>query len=435
MPRTPTTHHNQTLFPAGSLAKAIASAALGILVEDGATAWDMLAKDAVPSYQPEDAVLQSDTTLTDLLNHRSGMSSYGHLVGGCEANVLLRHEDVMRVVNSQVLLPERRGAFYYNSTAYDLFGEAIKHLSGGTSVADVCRTRIFEPLGLPRTFMNPPSSVVTDNVATCYNALDGGTPVRTPSPRIGEEGIGAASGGLWSCSTDLVRLYGAFLRSYKHQVATGQTTTPGSPLKHVAHMMSAQVAMSETEQHTLSYGMGWACVQLPNTLGHIGLNGRLMPQEMSIVGKGVPGQLVFYHQGTLPGTLATVLLLPDSDSIIVVLSTSLALTDVPDWASQMVLQEILDVSAAERIDFLQYAQAAVAINLEWHPCMVQSLADSMPDPKKQPKSLVAYTGTYVDESGVFRNVVRLQDGELSWSFQGLQSEKFALTHYDGDTFT
>lgn len=186
---------------------------------------------------------------------------------------LLRREDVMRVVNKQVLLPERRVAFSYNSTAYDLVGEAIEHLSGGTSVADVCRTRIFEPLGLPRTFMNPPPSVVTDNVAICYNALDDGTPVRIPSPRIGEEGIGAASGGLWSCSTDLVKFYGAFLRSYRHQVATGQTTTPGSPLKHVAHMMSAQVSMPETAQHTLSYGMGWACVQLPNTLGTLASTG------------------------------------------------------------------------------------------------------------------------------------------------------------------
>ena len=78
-------------------------------------------------------------------------------------------------------------------------------------------------------------------------------------------------------------------------------------------------------------------------MGDIGCNTGLMPNGMPVVGKGAPSQLVLYHQGSLPGALAAVLLHPDTESAIVVLTNTLGLNDTPDWVAQLVLEEMLEV--------------------------------------------------------------------------------------------
>jgi hypothetical protein len=113
----------------------------------------------------------------------------------------------------------------------------------------------------------------------------------------------------------------------------------------------------------------------------------------------------------------------------------LSLTDVPDWVSQIVLEEILGVPSQERVDFLAYAQKSIAVNLEWHSAIVHGLAQGRPELPSSPKPLELYVGTFVDPSGVFKVVVSLDKGTLCWAFQGLDSEKYELTHYCDDTFT
>jgi hypothetical protein len=65
-------------------------------------------------------------------------------------------------------------------------------------------------------------------------------------------------------------------------------------------------------------------------MGAVGCNPSLMPDEMPIVGKGVPSRLVIYHQGSLPGALSAVVLMPETRAAIVVMSNSLALNESPD---------------------------------------------------------------------------------------------------------
>jgi CubicO group peptidase (beta-lactamase class C family) len=422
-----------SIFPVCSLAKGVSAAAMGILVDEGMASWQMLVKDATPSFHPNNSHLHNNTSLADLYSHRSGMSSCGNLVGGCEGNVLIGKDDCMRVVNHQTLVPEQLGSFMYNSTAYDACDEAFRSLSGA-SLDDFLQRKVFDELGLRRTFMKPPPTDM-DNVTKSYNALDDGTPWCIPGPKLGEDGIACGSGGLWSCAADLIKLYAYFVQSFNHECQTNQTSTPRSPLKQVSKLMSAHVPMLETGLGEVSYGLGWARVQLPNTLGHIGLNGRLMPHGMPVIGKGVHDELIFYHQGTLPGALAVVILIPRTETVVLVMSNCLSLTDVPDWVSQMVLEEILGVPSKERIDFIAYAKTSIAINLGWHDRIVQGLVQGQPQAIRPHKLLESYVGTYVDESRVFSVVVTLKEGVLFWAFQGLDSERYKLTHYDGDTFT
>ncbi|KAJ4137950.1 hypothetical protein NW765_016860 [Fusarium oxysporum] len=377
----------ETIFPVCSLAKGLSAAAMGILVDEGIASWEMHVKDATPSFHPNNSDLHNNTTLADLYSHRSGMSSCGNLVGGCEGNILIGKDDCMRVVNHQILVPEKLGSFAYNSTAYDACDEAFKSLSGA-SLEDFLQQKVFNELDLQRTFMKPPPTD-KDNVTKSYNTLDDGTPWCIPGPKLGEDGIGCGSGGLRSCAADLTKLYTCFVQSFNHECQTGQSSTPGSPLK----------------------------------------------QGMPVIGKGVADELILYHQGTLPGALAVVILIPRTESVVLVMSNSLSLTDVPDWVSQMVLEEIIDVPIKDRTDFIAYAKTSIAINLGWYDRIAQGLAQGQSHATKPHKPLEAYVGEYVDESRVFSVMVTVKKGVLFWAFQGLDSERYKLTHYDGDTFT
>nr|ODN96907.1 hypothetical protein L204_03619 [Cryptococcus depauperatus CBS 7855] len=64
----------ETVLPVCSMTKAVTSAAIGILVEEKKARWDMLVKDALPSFDINDEILQHHMTLSDLLCHRSGMA-------------------------------------------------------------------------------------------------------------------------------------------------------------------------------------------------------------------------------------------------------------------------------------------------------------------------------------------------------------------------
>ena len=196
--------------------------------------------------------------------------------------------------------------------------------------------------------------------------------------------------------------------------------------------MSAKMPMSQPTRSETSYAFGWARVQLPGRMGDIGCNPALMPNGMPIVGKGAPPQLVIYHQGSLPGALAAVLLLPDTESAIVVLTNTLSLNDTPDWVAQLVLEEMLKVP--DKNDYVAAARTSVAEYAKWYSNTREELLRNRKT-GTSPKKLEEYTGTYWDAIHVVKIEVSLEDGNLYWALQGLPSEKFSLEHYEHNTFT
>ncbi|CDM30445.1 hypothetical protein DTO013E5_2597 [Penicillium roqueforti] len=422
----------ETIFPICSLTKALTASAMAILVDEGKLTWDTLVKDVLPSFDSSDETLQNHLTITDILSHRSGMAWAGNVVLGTENNVLIPGKDGLKYINSQPrVLPFRTG-MSYNNLQYNLAGYVIEEVSG-ISWFEFVQSRILDPLGLDRTYLKSPPPG-TQNVTQCYNALDDGSTTPIPYPKGGQDWFGGPSGGAWSCIRDLLELYKTFTASFEDQFITGKGATKDSPFKQVSHLTSAKIPMHQPSRNELSYALGWVRAQLPNRLGHIGINPGLMSNGMPTVGKGVPSQLILFHQGSLPGALAIVILLPDTDSVIVVLSNSLALNDVPDWVGQLILEELLEVPESERNDYIEAAHISVAESLKWYPALVGELGSARKN-GTSPRALEEYVGTYWDNINVFKIVVNLVDNKLYWRLQGLESEKFQLEHYEDDTFT
>lgn len=128
--------------------------------------------------------------------------------------------------------------------------------------------------------------------------------------------------------------------------------------------MSANIQIDQPSRLEASNALGLGKVQLSGNMGQDGLSPDLIPDGMPVIGKGVPSQLVIFHQGSLPGALSIVILLPDTESAIVISTDALALNDVPDWVGQLVLEEFLGIPHSERNDFIKAAEISAAENLK-----------------------------------------------------------------------
>ncbi|GES65200.1 D-aminoacylase [Aspergillus terreus] len=308
-------------------------------------------------------------TITVLLCHRTGIAWGDNLFVGTGNNILVSGDDAMYLNSQRRLLPFR-GQFSYSNVAFELAGKVIESLSDES---------YFD-------FIQKHDQ--TARLITCIKA--------------GDDWFSGPSAGMRSCVRDLLKLYSAFLLGFNDQLNSGTTSTEGIPLKQGPQLLTAKIPLDQPSRNKTSYGLGWVRVQTPGRMSQIGLNQDPVPQ-MLLVGKGVPSQLLIFHQGSLPGVLAANILLPETETAIVVTSNSLALNDVPDWVVQLILKEVIDVPKDQRNDYIHLAEVSRAKSLEWYP---------------RPSI-----------------VISLEGGKLYWLLQGLETERFSLQHYEHDTFT
>src|SRR5690349_18780196 len=71
----PTRADEHTRFAIGSTTKAMTSASLGMLVDEGKLHWDDRVIDILPDFRLYDPYVTRELTVRDLLTHRSGLGS------------------------------------------------------------------------------------------------------------------------------------------------------------------------------------------------------------------------------------------------------------------------------------------------------------------------------------------------------------------------
>ncbi|KAI8685217.1 hypothetical protein NCS57_00190400 [Fusarium keratoplasticum] len=429
-------HHNveekspvdeETIFPGCSLTKMFVAMALGRAVDEGKLAWDTRVKDLLPDFDIDNRVLRESMTVTDILAHRTGMSIADFYLGS-ENNIVISHDDSLKFINDQVPIKPFRQEFRYNNLGYELAGLILDQVSG--SWVDAVHNAFFDPFGMKRTYIGRPPSHV-ENVSRAYNTLENATSVEIPTVKSGRGTFGGSSGGIFTCVADLLKAYAAVMDAVTDQFSTAVASTPSSQIKLAQDLFSAKIPMAQLTYQEASYGFGLARVQLPGPMGHIGMNPGLIDGQMPTVAKGVGSTLAFYHQGSLPGALSAIAMVPEHRTAVVVMTNSLSLNDCPDWVLQLLLEEILD--APNRNDYVKLSKESAEKSLQWFKDTSAAL-DKERINNTSPKPLEAYVGTYWNKKHYLRIDVTLDDGELSWALQGLESEKFKLDHYENDTF-
>ena len=94
--------NSDTQYGVGSLTKAMISAGIGKLVEDGRFEWKTPVRQLLPSFSHQDSQFAEEVTIADLLAHRSGLSHGAaiNLVFQGDGEMLLPKDSLLEIVHN-----------------------------------------------------------------------------------------------------------------------------------------------------------------------------------------------------------------------------------------------------------------------------------------------------------------------------------------------
>jgi len=137
----PATEH--TRFAIGSTTKAMTTAALAMLIDEGKLHWDDRVIDYLPELRLYDAYATHELTVRDLLTHRSGLPNTDLLWAVPENNYSI--PEMMRRLRYVPPQSSFRSHWEYQNVVYSIAGLLVERISGMPWETFI-RTRIFAPL-------------------------------------------------------------------------------------------------------------------------------------------------------------------------------------------------------------------------------------------------------------------------------------------------
>lgn len=423
--------NQDTIYYIASLSKFMTAAGIGKLVEDGKLQWTDLVSTVLPEFQHRDPQIRDHATIVDILSHRIGLAPKMHLWMGEHSRPQVAGHDFTKTTTYLETVSEFRSTFIYNNWLYGLAAQIVER-SSGQKFSEFIGSNFFEPLGMNRTRIH---GEIADmgNLAEAY-MYDDDSPYLVNRPPIDSDSAMEGAAGVKSSVRDLLKYYKSFLNAREQQQNCGCTSTDDSPFKQVQELLTERVTMDDLPAHTnkTSYALGWTMVQLPAALGSHGGNADLI-EEMPLIGRGLCKKpTVLYHSGSVVGYQSSIILLPETNSAIIVLVNTLANQDPADWIGQAFLEALLGVP--EPHDFVQLAEEARDTHTTLFPKMHQALTKG----RKRgtfTRSLHCYEGQFENAVGTFIMDIYVLEGELYLSLNGYRKEKHKLYYYDGDTLS
>lgn len=280
-----------TNFAIASLTKAFTATAVGLLVAEGEIGWDDRVLEHIPDLELWDDYTTEQIRVRDLLAHRSGLDTWaGDLawIGSkIDTATLLSR---LRHVPPWASFRERYG---YSNLMFVVAGELIRRQTGKTWDVLV-RERLLDPLGMSRTTTTVKTLARDKNVATPHMGEGTG---QITIPYLDVDNAGAAAA-LNSSARDMARWMLLQLADGRYE---GEQIVPA---KVVAGLRAPQTPVPLPEEdlyvpprHFIAYGLGWFLFDYR-------------------------GRLIVGHGGGLPGMRSRVVLVPEEELGIVVLTNS-----------------------------------------------------------------------------------------------------------------
>jgi len=282
-----------TNFQIASNTKAFTTAALSILEDEGKLKWTDKVKTHLPAFKMYNDYVTENFNIQDLLTHRSGLGlGVGDLMFFPDGSNFTIN-DVL--TSFQYFKPQSafRTKFDYDNLLYIVAGEVIAKVSG-LPFEEFVQKRIIEPLQMNHSFVG---SLLKDktNLAIAHST-QAGTIQTIDSYDIG---IGSAAGGIFSNVADMSKWI--LLHLNKGKYGTDLKSTLYS-LKNHNEMWTLKTIIPASQNprynsHFNGYGLGY------------GLS-------------DVIGNLKVEHTGGLPGMLSQVIMMPDLNLGIVILTNT-----------------------------------------------------------------------------------------------------------------
>ena len=134
---------------------------------------------------------------------------------------------------------------------------------------------------------------------------------------------------------------------------------------------------------------------------------------MPLLAKGIGSRLALWHQGSLVGATSFVMLLPETQSAVLVLTNTMALNDAADWIGQLLVETLLD--SPIRNDYVHLASLSADRALKKYAELTQKIEEGR-ESEWPCRALSEYVGSYVGFGGIFRIEVVESENELAMLF-------------------
>jgi CubicO group peptidase (beta-lactamase class C family) len=269
-----------TRFAIGSTTKAMTSAGLAMLVDEGKLHWDDKVTRFIPELQLADPWATRELTIRDLLTHRTGLPGTDLFWA---SNWRYSPADIIHRLRYITPSASFRSEWQYQNVMYALGGTIIERVSGMPWDAFI-RARIFKPLGMNETEALVSQIVGKPNVAVPH-ALSGDSVRVVP---IRSTDLVASAGSVWSSVSDMSKWMRFVLDSGRvgstrlikaetfREIVTPQIQAP----------MDEYPALQLAKPDFFSYGFGWFI-------------------------QDYRGQHVWMHTGSINGLCALIGLMPN----------------------------------------------------------------------------------------------------------------------------
>jgi len=354
----------QTLFRIASLTKAMTTAALAMLVDEGRLNWDDKVVDYIPDFQMYDPWVSKEFTVTDLLTHRSGLRAFvGDLMLWPRPNSFTR-ADIIHGLRYFRPIGDFRTKYDYDNQLYVVAGELVPAVTG-LEWEDFIERRIFSELGTERCFAGQIPEKEMQNLAVPHAGVEGKQQVIERNRISSKTSVDAAAGGV-RCSLDDV------LKWVQVQLDRG-TLANGSQLFSEAQsevMWTPKTILSVSKRdferdrtQFKAYGLGWRLAD-------------------------VHGYKQVHHTGSFTGFNSYMVLIPELDlGVVVMLNAS------SGSARQAIMKGIVTpYLGADDVDWVEYFRP--------EPEMVTDVEPEAAPIDYEKGSVVAplstYSGTYND---------------------------------------
>lgn len=190
----------ETLFQIGSISKVFCATLVMTLVDDGTVDLDTPVVEYLPELRLADAGAQASITLRHCLSHTGGI--YGDYFDdfGWGDDAL---ERAVASFDSLRQLSAPGELWFYNNAGFNLAGRVVEVVTGQT-YEQAMRERVFEPLGLERTFLYAHEAIV-HSVAVGHTQVTPGEDAHELATKYPLPRCVNPAGGIISNVADLLR--------------------------------------------------------------------------------------------------------------------------------------------------------------------------------------------------------------------------------------
>lgn len=387
--KAPVDQHS--LFAVASNTKALTSASLAILVDEGKISWDDKVQQYLPEFQLSDPYVSANMTIRDLLCHRSGLGTFsGDLIWyGSDHS----RDEVIR--RARFLEPKHgfREHYGYQNIMFLAAGQLIPAVTGQEWEVFV-RERILTPIGMDRTLVSTTELRKGDNIAYPHNDKNDG---HVEIEYVNWDNI-APAGGLISSVHD-------WSQWLKLQLNTGMIDT--------TQIWSPERTTDMWQVHTPQAIANWTKDLFPsNTFKGYGLGWEL---------SNIHGKKVVAHGGGYDGMISRTVMVPEENLGIVILTNSIS------YISYALAYETLDRMLGHKVQNDWSTKFKELVTRDPEP-------EGKPIPDTQPSlALLEYAGTY-DCDVYGKCEVRVIGDQLAFQFAHTTIFRGTLRHWHYDTF-